>query len=108
MLIDTVVISGVWSKPLVNTDGAEVVDIHYIRLAQPGYKIINLDPGVATVHHYRALSKDSMVLEQSSFNNVIKRNTHTYNHKIKKLLPQLCRQNNPLIGEKLFADKRIF
>lgn len=100
--------TGVWSKPLANTDYTEVVDIHKIRLAYPGYHVLNLGADIATVHHYRALSHNSMVLAQSKSNNVIKRNTQVYNDKIHEILPELCRLNNPLIGDKLFTDKLIF
>jgi len=96
--------AGVWSKPLVNTDGTEIVDIHMIRLPRPGFTPIDLDPSIGTVHHYRALSHDSLVLAQSPQYNVLKRNTHIYKDQVKQILPSMCNFNNPNIGEMNFAD----
>ena len=95
---------GVWSKPIANTDGAEIVDIHTIRLARPSYAVINMNADIGTVLHYRALAHNSTVLKQSRQYNVLKRNTHLYMDQAKQSMSDICSFNNPVIGDVKFAD----
>ncbi|XP_067942203.1 uncharacterized protein [Watersipora subatra] len=95
---------GVWSKPLVNTEGTEIVDIHQIRLPRPSYTVIDLDPTIGTVCHYRALSRNSGVLAQSAKYNVLKRNTHKFMDKAAKQMKDICGYDNPHIGVTKYAD----
>lgn len=89
----------------MNTEGTELVDIHTIRLARPGYTVMDLDASIGTVHHYRALAHHSVVLAQSGRLNSISRDTHLYMKEAKMALGEkICSKNNPNIGDIKYAD----
>lgn len=104
MTLYYIFLAGVWSKPLVNTDGTEVVDIHTIRLPRPDYTVFVMNPRIGTVHHYRALKRSSKMLAKSGKSNVLKRNTHLYMEDAKNRLGELCSYNNPNVGAVKFDE----
>jgi len=55
---------GTWSKPLVDMEAVDVVDIHTVVAVRPGYRAIDLDPSIGTVHHYRDHPQDSVLYRQ--------------------------------------------
>lgn len=78
------------------TSGVEVVDIHAIKKTKAGYTAVDLDPNMATVHHYRNNMTGCLIVEQSSWRNKRVTSLHQYMDKAKQALPGLCQIRNPL------------
>ena len=56
-----------WSKVLIDTSKTDIVDIHKIRQMLPGYTIVNADPTIAAVHHYRYYKYDPQQLQIDNY-----------------------------------------
>jgi hypothetical protein len=89
-------LEGVWSKPIAVASGAEIVDIHQIKEPREGYTAIDLDPSLATIHHYRNNMTGCQIVKQSSWRNVRLNELHRYMDRAQLALPDLCQTKNQL------------
>lgn len=47
---------GSWSKPMVEARKTDIVDIHIVRRMIPEYTVLEVNPSVAFLHHYRSVA----------------------------------------------------
>lgn len=87
---------GVWSKPIANTAGAEVVDVHSLRETINGtFAVYDLDPEVGSIHHFRNNMTGCLIVKLSPKRNIRKTNLHKFMTKLKGANQELCNLKNP-------------